>query len=658
MTYIEKAIKDGHAKISGENKQQKITYIAVDQTERYFDPEEKVRAEFWAELIYRYGYEPNCIGIEVTVPDRTPSDRADLVVFHDETRKKPYAVIECKKDGISDAEFNQAVEQACGNGTWAKFRADYVMVVAGTTRRAFDFTGKYGALEREENIIADLPIRYGKPEEYKYHKGGSLDIQPVTKETLIKAIQKCHQTLWGGGRLSPPTAFGELCKIIFVKISDEQAKRKKGEPYEFQIKTHESSRRLAERIRELYSTQREKDPEVFTDTIKIDDATLRTVVSHLESINLSKTDLDTKGLAFEQFMDGFFKGDFGQYFTPREIIEFSVYIMKPTNEDLVLDPACGSGGFLLHALEAVRREADDYYDKGTTEHYKHWHDFAKERLFGLEINDEIARVAKMNMIIHDDGHTNVAGRDALEPIERLTAQNKGFAENRFDLILTNPPFGAMIKQEEKPYLSSYEMSAIANTVKTSAKVDPKMGKKMVKKKTSVKTEILFCEKVWRFLKPGKGRAAIILPDGVLTNSSLQGVRDWLIGKFQILAVVSLPQSAFAHFGAGVKASIVFVRKRADNEKPKDDEAIFMAVADNIGYDATGRKTMKVIDSQIVGKAKTEIQRCDLYDVRVTFENVGTEEAPQWVERHSLTLRDTGILGQYSDFLRDPTPFFV
>jgi len=656
--FLDRALADGHAKLTGEGKQQKITYIAVNQTERFAEPEEQVRAEYWAELIYRYGYEPNCIGVEVTVPDRTPSDRADLVVFLDETRKRPYAVVECKKDGVTDAEFNQAVEQACGNGTWAKFRAHYIGVVAGLTRRFLDFSEKYGVLEREANIIADLPPRYGKPEEYKYHKGGALDIQPVNKEVLIKAIQKCHQTLWGGGKLSPPAAFGELCKIIFVKISDEQAKRKKGEPYEFQIKTHETSRRLGERIRALYDKQKEKDPEVFTETIKIDDATLRTVVSHLESINLSKTDLDTKGLAFEQFMDGFFKGDFGQYFTPREIIEFAVHMLRPTNEDLILDPACGSGGFLLHALDAIRREASDYWDEGTEEHFKHWHDFAQKRLFGIEINEEIARVAKMNMIIHDDGHTNVIGADALGPVSHLTAQNKSFGENKFDVILTNPPFGSMVKQEEKPYLSNYEMSEIANTVKASTKVGPKIGKKMIKKKTSVKTEILYCEKIWRFLKPGSGRAAIVLPEGILTNSSLQGVRDWLLKKFQLLAVISLPQFAFAHFGAGVKASIIFVRKRADEEVPSDDEAIFMAIAENIGYDATGRKTMKIVDSQIAGKAKTEIQRCDLYDSRVTFENIGTEETPKWVERHSLTLRDTGILGQYKEFLKNTSPFFV
>ncbi|MBM4401218.1 MAG: restriction endonuclease subunit M, partial [Crenarchaeota archaeon] len=396
----------------------------------------------------------------------------------------------------------------------------------------------------------------------------------------------------------------ELAKIIFVKISDEQAKRKTGEPYEFQIKTHEPSHKLASRIQALYEAQRKREPEVFKDKIDIDDATLRTVVSHLESINLHKTDLDTKGIAFEQFMDGFFKGDFGQYFTPREIIDFAVKMVKPTNDHLVLDPACGSGGFLLHVLDAIRREANSYYPnhetdpKESADHFKHWHDFAQKQLFGIEINEEIARVAKMNMIVHDDGHTNVIGWDALEPIERITRHHRGFAENKFDLILTNPPFGSMVKQDEKPYLSVYEMSKIGKTLAESAKVDPKAGKKAIKQKASVKTEILFCERVWRFLKSGTGRAAIVLPDGILTNSSLQGVRDWILQRFQILAVVSLPTTAFSHFGAGVKASLCFLRKRAETEKPSNDEPIFMAVPEKIGYDATGRKCENELDEVV------------------------------------------------------------
>lgn len=595
MSYLDRAKQDGYAVITGPDNKQKITYITSDNhSENYSDPEEKVRAEFWAELIYAYDYPANRIRIEVAVPDRVPTDRADIVVFSDDDCKKPYIVVECKKDGVTDAEFLQAIEQGVGNMRWTtsgvKLNASYVMIVAGTTRRVLDFTDEEtGILERENNIIADLPKAYGKPQEFRFYKGGvrkdedgqikpAEDIQTVSRETLISTIKKCHNTLWGGGRLSPPTAFGELCKLIFVKISDEQKPRRKGEPYQFQVKSHEPASKLADRINALYNEQKARDPEVFTDSIKVDDRVLRTVVSHLESINLNKTDLDVKGVAFEQFMDGFFKGDFGQYFTPRPIIEFAVKMMKPEHDWDVLDPACGSGGFLLHALDYMRKQADEFCDKGSVEHYNYWHDFAAKHLYGIEINDEIARVAKMNMIVHDDGHTNVISFDALDSIEKMHDHNLKFGKNKFDLILTNPPFGATISKAEKPYLSNYILG----------KTKDAKGKEKDRPRQS--SEILFIERIWEFLKPGTGKAAIVLPDGVLTNSSSQYVRDFILEKFQLLAVVSLPQHAFAHFGAGVKASIIFVRKRKANEQPDENEAIFMAAPELIGYDATGRET--------------------------------------------------------------------
>ena len=590
MTFLDKAIKDGFAYITGEDTKRKITYVISDNhTEYYNDPEEQVRAEFWAELIYKYEYPANRIKIEVVIPDRLPTDRADIVIFSDDECKRPYAVVECKKDGVTDAEFNQAIEQGVGNATWIKLRAEYVVIVAGGTRRVLDVSDKYGAFEREQNILADLPKAYGKPQEYRFYKGTESDIKPVARQDLITAIKKCHQTLWGGGRLSPPTALGELCKIIFVKISDEQKPRKNGEPYQFQIKTHEPSSKLAERINELYDEQKVKDPEVFTESIKVDDRVLRTVVSHLEAINLNKTDLDVKGVAFEQFMDGFFKGDFGQYFTPREIIDFCVKMMKPQNYWDVLDPSCGSGGFLLHALDYMRTQANDYYEKGTVEHFNYWHEFAAKHLYGIEINDEIARVAKMNMIVHDDGHTNVISHDALESIDKMYAHNRGFAKDKFDLILTNPPFGSTINKTQKPYLESFELGNVTD----------KKGKKTPRKNQS--SEVLFIERIWQFLKPKIGRAAIILPDGILTNSSMQYVRDFILEKFQLLAVVSLPQCAFAHFGAGVKASIIFVRKRGKDEAPDDNEPIFMASPEFIGYDATGRKIKENQFDEIVVK---------------------------------------------------------
>lgn len=569
MSHLARAVAEGHAALDAQTGT--ISYLAAGRTAKHSDPEEQVRAEFWAELIYVYGYAVGRLGVEVVVPDRTPVDRADLVVFHDDRRTRPYAVIECKRDGISDAEFEQAIEQAAGNGTWSKLRADYVMVVAGATRRTLEFSERYGILERENNIVADLPRAYGKPQEYKYSRGGDFDLQAVSRGELITTLRKCHQSLWGGGKLSPPSAFGELAKLIFVKISDEQSPRMIGEPYQFQIRTHESAARLAVRIRELYGAQRRREPEVFTEDIRVSDEVLRTIVSHLESISLTDTDVDVKGVAFETFMDNFFKGDYGQFFTPREVIELAVQMLEPTHDHKVMDPACGSAGFLLHTLTHVRMAAARYFDPGSVEHHRYWHDFATQNLFGLEINEEIARIAKMNMILHGDGHTNVTCADALQPIAHLTQRNPGIVDESFDIVLTNPPFGAQVALSEKPYLATYQLATQGARVRRNQK-----------------TEILFLERVWQLLKSGSGRAAVVLPDGLLTNSSLQYVRDYLLERFFLLAVVSLPQTTFMHFGTGVKASLVILRKRSPDEEVDPNDVTFMAVAESVGYDAVGR----------------------------------------------------------------------
>lgn len=214
---IQRAFADGHLQLITSGKTEKIRYVAVNVAEKWSDPEEKVRAAYYVELIYRYGYKPECIGVEVTVPDRTPVDRADLVVFRDKEQTKPFGVIECKRDAVSDTEFKQAVEQAFGNGHAHKFRAEYIGVIAGQTRAFYDCSDKFGALEREANIVADLPIQYGKPEEFKYYKNAfpKPDIGAVSRDDLIKTIRKCHQPARGqphgvavagqrfGGRHSP-----------------------------------------------------------------------------------------------------------------------------------------------------------------------------------------------------------------------------------------------------------------------------------------------------------------------------------------------------------------------------------------------------------------------------------------------------------------------
>ncbi len=560
MKNIELGIRRRLIVISDDNS--KITYFGARKfTTSFKNPEEKVRASYFIELVEDYQYDPKRIDFEVEVPRRVPTDRADIVVYEDDELKKPFLVVECKRDGISDAEFKQAIEQVFGNAN--SLRAKYAIVVAGTTRTAFDVAG-FKPSEREKNVISDIPKKYGKAPKYKFIKGDPLrDLKVVSKEDLIKALEKAHDTVWQGGKLAPTTAFDEVAKLLFCKIKDEK-ETKKGEPYKFQIGTHETAEEVFKRIDSIYQKAKKQDSEVFKEDIKLDPKIVYAVVEHLQSINFNKTDLDTKGVAFERFMEDFFKGKMGQFFTPREIIRFCVKMLNPQVDDVVLDPACGSGGFLLNTMDHMRDFAEKNYDE--FEAWKIWHDFAMKNIYGIEINDQIARVCKMNMILHDDGHTNIINWDALDDFENIKKVHKRFKPNSFDLILTNPPFGAVVKATEKPYLENYELG---------------------KGKKAQKTEILFIERCLDFLRPG-GKMAIVLPDGILTNSSLQYVRDFIMERAQILAVVSLPQFAFTHYGAGVKSSLLFLRKKKENEK-LGNYPIFMAIAEHIGYDATGRK---------------------------------------------------------------------
>ncbi len=660
--YLDLAIEEGRAEITGEGRNERVRYIAADHSERWADPEEKVRAELWAELIYKYKYPPERIGFEVSVPRRTPNDRADLVIFADKELKEPYFVIECKRPDLSDAAFEQSIEQACGNR--ASLGAKYCGAVAGRTRRFLRFD-KFPSLERERNHLSDIPTRYGHPPEWRFlKKHPEKDLTAVPREELRAAIRKCHQTLWEGGRRSPIAAFGEFSKLVFIKHRDEKnLDLLDDQPYAFQRRDGETAEELAARINQLYDAEQRNEPDVFIDPINVDPLIMAQCVEHLEGISLDRTELDTKGVAFEEFMGSFFKGDFGQYFTPRELIAFAVAVLDPERTDFILDPACGSGGFLLYALDHVRRKADKVQTPGTIPHFTYWHDFAEKNLFGLEVNEELARVAKMNMIIHDDGHTNIVGHDALDFPQNIQAKNNGLADGKFDLILTNPPFGSVIRRTEKGdgYLDQFELQHyLGRNYPDSTKTTGNMAKSSIKAMTraSIKTEILFLERIHSFLKPG-GRAAVVLPDGILTNSSLQGVRHWLLNHFQLLAVISLPQFAFQHYDAGVKASIVFLRRLKDGENVSNDDPIFMALAENIGYDATGRKTFDVkVERETPHKERVERHSCDLFDYRVTYKwsRAGSGEG-HWSEWNREIIPDTGLVAQWREFSKDPTPFF-
>ncbi|REJ54934.1 MAG: N-6 DNA methylase [Microcystis aeruginosa DA14] len=573
MSLIQEGIKKGLIKLDDEEKY--ITYINQNKKRNYSNHEEQVQAETFLKLVLTYGYDQKRIRLFVPVAMGSSTKEADIIVYNDDGHKSPHIVVECKKQEVSELEFTQAVEQ--GFSYAVAEGAKYVWITSGIKDEYYQVPTEK---PKERITITDIPQSGVETlARFKYAKGGGIsngqklfELTVVTEGELTRRFKQAHQSLWGGGELNPSEAFDELDKLIFCKIWDEKKARKVGEPYDFQIfsvapkanekeeeRKQRENKQLSERIKALYEEGRRADAEVFKDDIRLSPEKLRTVVGYLESINLGETDLDSKGRAFETFMGSFFRGDFGQYFTPRPIVKFIVDVLPIQHNSLVLDTSCGSGGFLLHALEKVRTEADEYYPNYKTDpkeynkHYQHWHNFAQSNLFGIEINEQIARVAKMNMIIHDDGHTNVIAADGLRDSEDLIkrTENKGFTYNRFDFVITNPPFGSVIKQTEQAYISQYSFAMKA--------VDWLNPKSRTTERDSQSTEVLFLEQCHRFLKEG-GYLAMVVPDGILTNSSLQYVREGIEEKYRIVAVVSMPQTAFSATGAGVKSSVLFLKK--------------------------------------------------------------------------------------------------
>lgn len=577
---IKEGIKRGL--IAFDESKEFIIYLHQNKKRKYTNPEEQVQSLTFLKLVLEYGYPVEYIKQFEPVQMGSSIKEADIIVFSDAQCQSPYIVVECKKQDISDLEFKSAVEQAF---SYANSEAAlYLWVTSGLKDEYYQVSKER---PRQRISISDIP-HYGSKEivEYKYVAGGERenkkysDLMVITQDELTQVFKQAHNTLWGGGELNPSAAFDELDKLIFCKIWDEK-NTSDGEPYKFQVYAKNKqgeeiiNQQLALRIYALYEEGRKKDPEVFKENIRLSPEKMRAVVGYLEKINLSKTDLDAKGRAFETFMGSFFRGDFGQYFTPREIVKFIVDVLPINNNSFVLDTSCGSGGFLLYALDKVRRQAEDKFKTDILKRHNYWHDFAQHNLFGIEINEQIARVAKMNMIIHDDGHTNVIAYDGLAPInevsinpddsdeqkalkERLNKlaidkQNNNFKPNHFDFIITNPPFGSTIRQTEKAYLHQYHFGN-----KEPSWLDLKPYRKG---RENQSTEVLFIEQAHKFLKE-KGILAIVIPDGILTNSSLQYVRDSLEELYRIVAIISMPQTAFFHIGAGVKSSVLFIQKHS------------------------------------------------------------------------------------------------
>lgn len=492
-----------------------------------------------------------------------------------------------------------------------------------------------------------------------------------SRDEFAKLLFKCHCIIRNNDKLSPEAAFDEISKILFMKIRYERnpdedvlfslEKFQKDEKhFEKNIKKHLPLEAQIPYMQYLFKATKDEfaDDKLFEpyETIKIKQYSFEQIVKELEKYNLSATSDDVKGIAFEQFLGTTFRGELGQFFTPRTIVDFMVEVLDPQEGETICDPTCGSGGFLIKAFEYVRDKIEkdveqykkdlkaklfneeyeklsekeqlevnekysDYIKKLTIDisvpnkSYHNQSEAEKNRrisrlssscIYGTDANPRMARTSKMNMIMHGDGHGGVHHHDGLINVN-------GIFENRFDVILTNPPFGARVEKSQtltstdidipikldlsiledeniKKQISSisdsevqakllhyYERYGIEYLQKLNQLNDDIYKKQKVLDrfklgKVSGLTEVLFMERCLNLLKPG-GRMGIVLPEGVLNNSNLQKVRDFFESSAKILLITSIPQDVFIASGATIKPSLLFFKKFTKEEEKQYNDIV-------------------------------------------------------------------------------------
>jgi type I restriction enzyme M protein len=393
----------------------------------------------------------------------------------------------------------------------------------------------------------------------------SLFDQLLTKEdNLLKRFEEIHDYIYANDGLSPQQTLEEFVKILFIKIFDENEKLN-----QFYISADEWNElkagkpvvSITERIASLFEQTKQAYQDIFDtdDRIRISPIALGFTVNKLQSISLLSSSQDAKGLAFQKFLSHHEKDGRGQFFTPKPVIDFCVAMMQPKPHETIVDPTCGSGGFLMSALKYLQK---NYSELETNK-------IVSENLFGLDINKSIARIAKMKLLLEANGKTNVLCTNSLEDLDSLKlslSQPEGF-----DLILANPPFGAKITNHStlSKFDLGYKWTNHNNEYHKTKLVYPNQN-----------AEILFVERCLQLLKEG-GRMAIVLPNGNFENPSLEYLRYYIKLKAKILAIVNLPQETFIPFGTGVKTSLLFLEK--ETPKKIKQYPIFFGRVRKLGY---------------------------------------------------------------------------
>ena len=458
----------------------------------------------------------------------------------------------------------------------------------------------------------DFPS-FGQSLEDLIQQGDKAAPRKPANESLVKTFKRCHDYIYGNEGMKK-TAFWELLNLIFCKLYDEKRRfteAKRGVSYRrkfwvgaMEQNTEEGKAAVAKRIKNLFTELKEDGSfnDVFdgNEQINLSDAGLAKVAAELSKYSFLDATVDVKGTAYETIVSNTLKQEAGQFFTPRNIIKCMVEMLDPDENTRVLDPACGSGGFLVMVLDHVRHkivkrlypELDDLHLEAklnTPEVNDLTREYAEKMIFGFDFDPDLKKAARMNMVMAGDGHSNIFNINSLDyphgdkpdvskiapavmhSIQNSADKNFSFAtaddnaQGKFDMIFTNPPFGAKVE------------------------VDPAIIERAGYELQSNAPEVLFIEQCYRFLKPG-GKMAIVLPDGILGNPNMEQTRIWILRHFKLLASVDLPVETFLP-QVGVQASLLFLQKKTSAEAlvpiEEEDYDVFMAIVEKVGKDRRG-----------------------------------------------------------------------
>lgn len=557
-------------------------------------PEEQVRQSIARDLLINYGYPQEDIEIEFLVPIGSSKRRVDIAVFHHNAPHKPehiYIIVECKKadtkpsdrlDGIGQLKSYLAASASVRYGLWIGAERHVIERIPDTAQPFVDAT--------------DLPQYGANAPKAPLHD----ELIPADEE--LKAVfHRCHNYIHGNQGIQKEAAFQEFLKLIFCKVWDEE--HTIGEGMRFFIdnkerRTKEGQEKVRQVVQSLFQEVCQAYRYIFpqNEEIKLEDRVLAYIVSEMQKFSLEATRTDVKGDAYEELVGSNLRGDRGEFFTPRNVCTLAARMVLETypkerrRSIHIIDPACGTGGFLVATMNHWRKDIEQqmrmkYKEKETIVQYetnKQLKEFAHKYLVGIDFNPVLVRAAQMNMVMQGDGSTNVYHANSLVHPDHWSdtypnnVRQRVMLEN-FDVVLTNPPFGSFIPIDDPHILEQFDIARAGTQNQTL--------------RNSMPPEQLFIERCLQLLKPG-GRMAIVLPDSILSNPGLVWIRRWIMRETQIIASVDLPQVTFEPY-TGTQTSILVLRKKTVAEKASEEKYgpavydVFMTTPQQVGHDKRG-----------------------------------------------------------------------